>query len=129
MLKSIVMDKIKLGKLGENYAEQFLLSQNYQIFTRNFYSRFGEIDIITFDYSNRQIAFIEVKTRTSTDFGLPQDALTARKKSRLLKTALCFLNQKYPNRAISWRIDLIAVQLDEQNHLQELTHFKNILDG
>lgn len=123
------MDKIKIGKLGEGYAEQFLLTQNYKIIAKNFYSRFGEIDVITFDYSNRQIAFIEVKTRTNNIFGLPQDAVTMQKKSKLLKTALYFLGLKWPGIAISWRIDLIAVQLNEQNHLQEITHFKNILDG
>lgn len=123
------MDKIKLGKLGECYAEQFLLTQNYKIIAKNFYSRFGEIDLITFDYPNRQIAFIEVKTRTSITFGLPQDAVTMRKKSKLLKTALYFLGLKWPGISISWRIDLIAVQLDEQNCLREITHFKNILNG
>ena len=123
------MNKIKLGKLGEDCAERFLISQSHHPLERNYYCRFGEIDLITFDYPNRQIVFTEVKTRTNIEFGLPQEALTARKKSKILKTALHFLSLKYAHSLISWRIDLIAVQLNEKNCLKEIEHFKNILNG
>lgn len=122
------MNKKELGKFGESHAESYLNSLSYQILHTNYYSRFGEIDIIAIDYSITppQLAFIEVKTRSTTSFGLPLESITNRKKQRLRKTALNFLNsstQKIPRR---WRIDVIGIQLDSNYKFQNLTHIKNI---
>jgi putative endonuclease len=121
------MDRQQIGKLGEDYAEKYLTTQNYQIIKRNYHCKFGEIDLIAQKFS--QLRFIEVKTRTSDQFGTPEAALTYPKKSKILKTALTFLSQNYPNRALSWRIDLITVKLNQQNDLQDINHYKNVLDG
>lgn len=123
------MDKIEIGKFGEGCAADFLRSQDYCIIAQNYRCRFGEIDLIGVDYSNRELAFVEVKTRLSNLFGEPQDAVDFRKRSRLLKTALHFLSsatQKLPPR---WRIDVIAVKLDQQYRLRNVSHFKNIFNG
>jgi len=120
------MNNQYIGKLGEQYAEKFLISQNYKILERNFRSKFGEIDLIAFDYSKKEIAFVEVKTRTGTFFGEPEDAVTRLKERKIIKTALYFLNSATKKESLSWRVDVIAVKLNRQNKLKGITHFKNI---
>ncbi|MFH1533524.1 MAG: YraN family protein [Nitrospirota bacterium] len=116
----------ELGKLGESQAQNYLNSQNYQIIETNFYSRYGEIDIIVIDYSTNEIAFVEVKTRTSHAFGLPTESLTYTKRQRIIKTALTFLNSTTKNIPRRWRIDLIGIQLDSEYKFRDLIHIKNI---
>ncbi len=109
----------------------YLRSIDYQILLTNFYCRFGEIDLITIDYSNdkAQLVFIEVKTRKTITFGSAKESLTHTKKQRLIKTALYFLNSTTFSLPFAWRIDLICLQLNQKGGLQEITHYKNIIDG
>jgi len=124
------MNKIEIGKFGEKYAADFLRSQGYRILTTNFRARFGEIDLIALDILNsRQLVFVEVKTRTDESFGLPQESVTYSKKTKLLKTALHFLSVSREKTYSGWRIDVIAVKLDEQYRLKDINHFKNIFNG
>ncbi|MBI2634188.1 YraN family protein [Candidatus Peregrinibacteria bacterium] len=121
--------KSQLGTLGENYAESYLVSRNYLILCKNYRCRFGEIDIIAVDYSNGELCFVEVKTRTSSLFGEPQDAVDYRKKEKIFKTALHFFQtstQKHPS---IWRSDVIAVKLDAERRFAGIEHFKNIFNG
>lgn len=120
------MNNQYIGKLGEECAEKFLISQNYKILAKNFRSKFGEVDLIAFDYSRNEIAFVEVKTRTGISFGEPEDAVTRLKERKIIKTALYFLNSATRKASLSWRVDVIAVKLNKQNKLKEITHFKNI---
>lgn len=115
-----------VGKLGEQCAEKFLISQNYKILERNFRSKFGEIDLIAFDYPRNEIAFVEVKTRTGISFGEPEDSVTRLKERKIIKTALYFFNSATRKESLSWRVDVIAVKLNKQAKLEEITHFKNI---
>lgn len=121
------MDKIFLGKIGEDCAEQFLQAQNYRTIKRNFRCRFGEIDLIALD--GNTVVFVEVKTRRSDTFGTPQDSVTYSKKRKLLHTAIHFLQTFSRTHHSGWRMDLIAVELDRHNGTSLINHFKNILNG
>jgi putative endonuclease len=123
------MTNQKIGNIGEKYAEKFLVSKNYRIIQRNFRTREGEIDLIVFDYSNRETVFVEVKTRTDNRFGEPEDSVNYRKRQKILKTALHFFNSSTANHSLSWRVDVIAVKLNKQEKLVEINHIKNIFDG
>ena len=123
------MNTRELGSIGEEYAANFLISQDYKVVKTNYHKRVGEIDIIAFDYSTREIVFVEVKTRTSSEFGTPQDAITYIKKQIIIKTGLHFLSSPGLPLFSSWRVDLIAVKLDKDKNLKDITHLKNILDG
>lgn len=83
------MIKKKLGKLGEQIATEYLEKNNYKIIKRNFYCRQGEIDIIAKD--NDEIVFVEVKTRSSIDFGQPSEAVNSVKQKHMIKAAQYFL--------------------------------------
>lgn len=124
------MDKIQIGKIGENYAEQFLSSQFYEIIAKNFYCKYGEIDLIAVDFLNsRELVFVEVKTRIGSEFGEPEESVHYTKRQHILKTALHFMNSSRRKTPHSWRVDVIAVKLDRQNRLKEIRHLKNIFNG
>lgn len=84
--------RIIFGKAGEVRAADFLKKQGYKILARNYKTRLGEIDIIAQDKD--ALCFIEVKTRSSDKFGLPQEAVAWRKQGQMAKAALIFLKEK-----------------------------------
>ena len=77
------------GAWGEDYAAAYLRRHGYRILARNYSCRFGEIDLIAWDKS--VLCFVEVKTRTNTQMGLPREYVTAGKQARIRKTALFYL--------------------------------------
>ncbi len=74
-----------LGKKGERLVEEYLKKQGIKILKRNFQTPFGEADIIALDKD--EVAFIEVKTRTSTDYGTPAEAVVKEKQRRYKQIA------------------------------------------
>ena len=112
-----------LGKLGEKIAEKYLMKNKYTIIEKNFYSRQGEIDIIAEEKDTREIVFIEVKTRTNSKYGRPEDAVTINKRKHMYKTARYYLyKNKNNNRFI--RFDVIEIIIKGKKDW--LNHIKNI---
>ena len=74
-----------LGKKGEKLVEAYLKKQGMKILERNYRTPFGEADLIALD--GEEIAFIEVKTRTSDVFGTPKEAIASDKQRRYRKIA------------------------------------------
>jgi putative endonuclease len=79
------------GRQGETRAIEFLKNNGYRIIARNFKCSLGEIDIIAQD--KEVLCFIEVKTRASDKFGLPQEAVSCFKQRQISKVALAYLKQ------------------------------------
>lgn len=103
--------KKRLGAYGENLAGEFLIRRGYQIIDKNFRTNFGEIDLIA--SRSDELLFVEVKTRTASNFGYPELAVDWRKIKHLIKAAKIYLNLKnYDN---FWRLDIISVEIDKQN--------------
>ena len=100
-----------------------MAAEGYQFLEHNFRVRFGEVDIVVL--KDEQIVFVEVKTRTSDTFGLPEDAVTPSKMEKLVDTALMWL-QEHPNMPDNWRIDVIAILLNQKHQLINLEHFINV---
>ncbi|NLF44469.1 MAG: YraN family protein [Syntrophomonadaceae bacterium] len=82
--------KKELGRHGEEKAACYLVEQGYKIIARNYYTRFGELDIIC--TKGKDIYFVEVKTRTSLKYGYPEEAITYKKRENLRKAAFIYLN-------------------------------------
>lgn len=80
------------GKHGEDLACEYLVQHGYEIVTRNFSCRYGEIDIIA--VKNQAITFAEVKSRRSLAFGTPGMAVNYNKQMKIKKTALTYLQQQ-----------------------------------
>jgi putative endonuclease len=107
----------ELGKKGEDLALRFLKKNGYRIFERNYVCKMGEVDIIAKEKDT--LAFIEVKTRTSTTFGPPQLAVNSAKQMQLSKVALYFLKEKGLE-DVKARFDVVAILLGPRGEEIEL---------
>jgi len=121
------MTNQEIGNLGEIYAAHFLRSNNYNIINNNFRTKYGEIDLITYDIQKNELVFVEVKTRTSNEYGFPEEVVSHIKKRKLLQTALIYVSKNI-KQIQSWRIDLIAVKLNKNKKLEYIKHIKYIID-
>lgn len=80
-----------VGRAGEDAAVQYLAGAGYRIVARNVRYRMGEIDIVAEDAGC--LVFVEVKTRTGHGFGTAAEAVTARKRQKLVQLASVYLAQ------------------------------------
>mgnify|MGYP001221276513 FL=1 len=78
-----------VGEWGEGVAASFLAGKGFEIIDRNFRTPFGEIDLIV--QKEGLIVLVEVKTRTSKKFGMPENAITLLKKSHMRDSAEYYL--------------------------------------
>ena len=92
-------------------ARDFLREKGYQVIESNYRCPYGEIDIIARDRD--YLVFVEVRTRTSLDFGYPEESITRTKKERLRQVALHYL-QAHDDSPSSWRIDVVCIELDHR---------------
>jgi putative endonuclease len=113
-----------IGKWGESLAADFLSEKGYKILARNVRTEYGEIDLIV--TRGDVLIFVEVKTRTSNEFGYPEDAITNKKKEHLLASAQAYL-QNHSEFEGDWRIDVIAIWRKDRNAPQQIIHFENAL--
>lgn len=93
---------IGLGKMGEILAAQLLLDQKFDIVAENYRCLIGEIDLVA--TKNRVLYVIEVKTRSSTKFGRPAEAVTPTKQRKLRRLALYYTAEKNYSGAISFGV-------------------------
>ena len=84
--------RLSLGERGETAACRFLEAQGYKILEKNYKCKLGEIDVIT--RRQGRLAFVEIKTRTSTQFGTPQEAVNLQKQEKIFKVAQWYLKEK-----------------------------------
>ena len=77
------------GAIGEDLAVKYLKKLGYKIVERNYNCQFGEIDIIA--THNNYYIFVEVKSRKSTDFGMPRYAVNVRKQQTIVSCAKWWL--------------------------------------
>ena len=100
--------KDELGQRGERLAERALVGRGYEILDRNWRCPSGEIDLVARDGDD--LVFVEVKTRASTAFGHPFEAITAAKLARLRRLAAAWLaaGGSAQVRAGRVRIDAVA---------------------
>lgn len=116
---------VPTGRLGESLAVEFLIGQRYAIVEKNYRRSCGEVDIIARDGGT--LVFIEVKTRHSTVFGTPFEAVDARKQRQLSRIAQEYLQTHRLSEAPA-RFDVIAVRLDRDNRPAVIDHMKNAFD-
>ena len=96
------------GRWGERLAAWYLFFHGYRILERNY--RFGryEIDIVAENRRTGTLAFVEVKTRSSTAFGLPRDAVGLRKQQYLRRAAKGYVMQRRAYDKVT-RFDIVEV--------------------
>ena len=103
-----------MGRVGEKRAVDFLKKKGFKILTTNYKTPVGEIDIIAEEKG--VIVFIEVKTRTNDNFGLPCEAVDKKKQEKYYKTATHYL-QKVKKTDSECRFDVVEIENGEINHI------------
>ena len=109
----------ELGKLGEEIAIKHLRKLGYGIVEHNWFYEKYEIDIIA--QNEEWIIFVEVKTRTSDQWGNPEDAISKGKIKRIVEAADFYLKEN--DVELPARFDVVAVILDgnkiETEHIED----------
>ncbi|MDP5082582.1 MAG: YraN family protein [Winogradskyella sp.] len=109
----------ELGKKGEELAVEFLLKNGYDIIERNYRFDKAEVDIIAL--KKDVLAIVEVKTRSSIDFGNPQDFVKPKQIKNLVKAVDAYVIEH--NLDLEVRFDIIAIVKEKKRF--EIEHLKN----
>lgn len=118
------MTRAELGALGEQVAADHLGAMGFRVLNRNWRCRYGELDLIVTDAADRTLVFVEVKTRTTEQFGGLAQAVTPQKVRRLRRLAgLWLAGQQRRWHAI--RIDVISVRVGLGDQPQ-ITHLQGV---
>ncbi|UTN05502.1 YraN family protein [Flavobacterium bizetiae] len=110
-----------LGKKGEELAVEYLLKEGYKILDRNWTFQKAEIDIIA--QKESILAIVEVKTRSSLDFGAPQDFVKPKKIQLLIKAVNAYINDREKDfcNDLNIRFDIVAIHKNGESFAIE--HF------
>lgn len=112
-------DKIKTGTDGEDQAASYLIEKGFEILERNYRFKKSEIDLIV--KRGNWLVFIEVKTRTSTAFGYPEEFVDYQKRKMIFAGALEYMNAK--NWQGNVRYDIVAITIvrgkSEIHHIED----------
>lgn len=110
------------GRKGEEAALQHLLKEGYLLRARNYRCRWGEIDIIV--QRGEELVFVEVRSRKSLAFGMPQESISMQKKKRMRQVARYYLAKELGG---CWkgtvRFDVIAIVFGKREELTFFEHF------
>lgn len=113
----------ELGKKGEEIAADFLQKAGYEILERNWVFQKAELDIVA--KKENILAIVEVKTRTSADFGLPQDFVKGKKIQNLAKAVDQYMTEN--DLELEVRFDIIGIVLNNQEttieHLEDAFYY------
>ena len=104
------MNRKEFGRLGEDTAADYLVKEGYTIAARNYRCRLGELDIVA--KKGRETVFVEVKTRSSLDFGMPSEAVGRDKRRHLRNTAAQYMVSHDGGGDCTFRIDIIEVLIN-----------------
>ena len=116
------MKRKETGNLGEKLARDFLKKKGYKIIETNYRCADGEMDIIA-----RQkdcLVFVEVRTKTGSGFGSPEESVTATKRAKLRTVAARYLQEK-SNLPEQWRIDFVAVELEPTGKVRRIEQIES----
>lgn len=128
-------DKQKVGEIGENVSCRFLMKRGFEIVERNYWKKWGEIDVIA--RKDGVLRFIEVKTvscvtlnnvpyETKTDEYRPEDNLHPWKLKRLARTIQTYLLENGDDN-IEWQFDVIAIYLDMSNKKARVRFLEDVV--
>ncbi len=113
-----MQNTVKKGKNSEDLAEKFLLDKNFRIIKRNFkFGKTGEIDIIAYD--GEVIVFIEIRSKTSKEFGDPLSSITPGKIRKIKKSAEGYL---YINNINDTEVRFDVITVDLTSDIPKLEH-------
>jgi len=116
--------KQRIGAWGEHQAEAYLVTRGLVLLERNFRTRYGEVDLVMIH--GDQLVFVEVKTRSSQKYGLPEESVTPSKQEHLLLAAEQYM-EDHPDLLDNWRVDVVAIVGKPGSTPPEILWFENAL--
>jgi putative endonuclease len=117
------LDKKSIGRDGERAAVNFLENKGFRIIQTNYRVAGAEVDIIAL--AGRILCFIEVKTRKSSDYGLPEAFVTLAKQRKIIRAAKFFSTRK-AYREYLVRFDVVSILSDENGMVFD--HLENAFE-
>ena len=103
------MKRDKEGRFGERIARWRLILSGYRIIEVNYRTRYGEIDIVAWDGDD--LVFVEVKTKSSREYGPPEESVDERKQRKITRMALMYLTERAAGDDTACRFDVVTVDL------------------
>ena len=116
------MKRRDTGLLGEKLARDFLEKKEYHVWQTNYRCPEGEIDIVA--EHKGSLVFIEVRTKRGLEFGTPEESITPAKMEKLRAVSAHYI-QTHENLPFSWRIDVVAVELDSRDRISRIELIEN----
>ena len=120
-----MLDRRAVGLEGEAVARRYLKDLGFRIVEENFNCPLGEIDLIVED--GDILVFVEVKTRRSTRFGTPAEAVHARKQRQILRVAEAYMRERRFRGPC--RVDVVAVEFPGQGTEARVELIRNAVQG
>jgi len=113
----------ELGKKGEDLAEDFMTAKGFHILDRNYRYERAEIDLVALSMDPAELVFVEVKTRSTNQWGHPEEFVTPEKQKLIFKAADAYLYEKNMW-TVPVRFDIIAITLKQNqeplfHHLED----------
>lgn len=112
-------NRIEKGQQAEEACHGYLSGKGYRLIARNYHCRYGEVDIIAIN--GEEIVFIEVKSR-SRDMEAALSSVSVRKRLKIIRSALQFLQENEQYEAYCIRFDVIGLILSKTSGLYEIRH-------
>lgn len=116
------MNKRKFGMIGEKIAQGYLKDNGYEILERNFYTKKGEIDIVS--KKDDCIIFVEVKTRNNLDYGTPAMSVNSTKKKHIKNAAKIFI---HINGLYKYNVRFDVIEIIIKNGKCKINHIERIM--
>lgn len=110
-----------VGAFGEYTAARMLREEGYDIFSKNFATPVGELDLVAF--KKGVLCFVEVKTRRTNGMYRPADAVDFRKEENIKSAAASYINKYKLNYKV--RFDIIEVCIDENGNVVDKQYIIN----
>lgn len=111
-----------VGALGEYTAALKLREKGYDIFSTNFSTKIGEVDIIA--HKQGVVCFVEVKTRNQNAMFSPSEAVDYHKQENIRSVAASYMNMYKLD--LTMRFDIFEVYIDENQKVSDYNHIKNV---
>ena len=116
------MNKIELGRKGETLTIRYLEGEGYTILSRNLQVGHSDVDILSRE--GEVLVFVEVRTKSRDDRGMPEETLNTKKLNRMKRTAQVYMAlTQYSGPA---RLDAVCIILDEADIVQHFKHYKGV---
>ena len=118
------MNKRRFGTIGEKIAQNYLKNREYEILETNFYTKKGEIDIVS--KKDNCIIFVEVKTRNNLEYGTPGMSVNFTKKKHIKNAAKIYI---YVNKLYGYNIRFDVIEVIIKNGKCKINHIEKIMNN